>query len=205
MIVIGLTGGIGSGKSTVTSMFEALGAKIVKADDLAKKLMTQKPLKDKIINVFGKASYLQDGSLNKAHLIKEAFVKNRVTELNDIVHPAVKKTLISIIEDAMNENIKLLVYEATLLLDYGRPDYIDYIVVVSAKKKSRVARVAKRDNITVDAVIDRMDKQMSQENMIKMADFVIENESNIESLFHETSRILDTILIDYETNTNRKT
>ena len=91
MISVGITGGIGSGKTTVASIWESLGATVVYADDLAKQLMQTDPdLKRKLSETFGEETYHSDGSLNKPHLIKEAFHKNRVEELNSIVHPAIR-------------------------------------------------------------------------------------------------------------------
>src|SRR5690554_5834190 len=100
MKVVGVTGGIGSGKTTFCGFFKARGIPVINADSLAKSLMVEDlSLKKQIISKFGSQSYKEDGSLNREYLSKKAFSENRVSELNAIVHPAVKSALIKSIKD----------------------------------------------------------------------------------------------------------
>ncbi|MFW6157462.1 MAG: dephospho-CoA kinase, partial [Balneolaceae bacterium] len=141
IVTIGVTGGIGSGKSTVCKTFQRLGAKWINADKLAKDLMTEDPeLKAQIIKEFGTDAYRRNGLLNRAFLAKEAFNKGRVEALNRLVHPKVREAALEAVDKAREEGYEALVYEAALLLDEGRPDFLDYVVLVTADKNERVRR-----------------------------------------------------------------
>jgi len=179
MITVGLTGGIGSGKSTVGSMFEKLGASVIRADDLAKELMIKDAaIIQQIKQTFGDESYFADGSLNKAHLSEQAFQKNRVSELNAIVHKAVYAWFKRQKEEETQKGTNVLIREAALLLDKGRPEDFDKIIVVTASKTNRIKRVMERDKVSEELVLSRMNKQLTQEKMIEYADFVIQNDES---------------------------
>jgi len=183
MITVGITGGIGSGKSTVASIWDSLGAKVVYADDLAKHLMQTDPdLKNKLSETFGMETYNSDGSLNKPHLIKEAFHKNRVEELNSIVHPAIRIEAISCIKRAKKKGYKLFAYEAAILLNEGRPEYLDVVLLVSSKRETRLERVSERDSVDISDVEARMVKQPDFSSLEHLVDYTIENDGTLEEL-----------------------
>lgn len=190
MITVGLTGGIGSGKSTVCQVWESLGAKIIYADDLAKHLMeTDSQLKKAIIKAFGKESYYEDGRLNRKFLAKEAFGKGRVEEFNALIHPRVFDETRKLAEDAEKSGHDIFVKEAALLVKYGRPADLDYIVVVTAEEKKRIERVQERDRVEEESVQQRMEKQQSEEELIKYADFVINNDGTLKELREEAAKL----------------
>ncbi len=192
MIVVGLTGGIGSGKSTVGQIWEKLGAKVVRADDLAKELMTtDSQLINKIKQVLGEESYTVDGKLNKSYLAKEAFEKGRVNELNALVHPAVYTWFEQQKEIESQKGTELLVREAALLLDKGRPDGFDKIVLVKASIDKRIQRVMQRDSISQDEVYSRIQKQISTEQMISLADIIIENDGDLSMLEQKATHVFN--------------
>lgn len=183
MIKVGLTGGIGSGKSTVCRIWEKLGAKVIYADELAKQLMeTDSSLKNKIIKAFGNKSYNKNGRLNREYLANEAFEKGRVEEFNALIHPRVLAETRKLAEDAENEGYDVFVKEAALLVKYGRPTDLDIIVVVTADEKKRIDRVQKRDNVRGDSVQQRIKKQQPEKELLHFADFVINNNGTIEQL-----------------------
>ena len=183
MISVGITGGIGSGKSTVARTWESLGAEVVFADDLAKELMQADPvLRQNLTDTFGEQTFNPDGSLNKPHLIEEAFHKNRVEELNSIVHPAIHKEIQSQIARAEEAGIKLFAYEAAILLNNGRPDYLDVVVLVTSNRKKRLARVSERDSVDERDVAARMAKQPDFSTLTHLADHVIENNGSLDDL-----------------------
>lgn len=183
MKTVGLTGGIGSGKTTVAGIWKHLGAQVLFADDLAKDLMQTDPdLKEQLIAVFGPDTFAPDGSLNKKYLISEAFQKNRVEELNAVVHPAIRKKTEELIRKAEREGTQLFVYEAAILLNEGRPDYVDHVVLVISDRKKRVKRVLKRDNVKEEDVVDRMSKQPDFEHLTHLADDIIENNGTLHEL-----------------------
>jgi len=183
MISVGITGGIGSGKSTVARIWESLGAEVVFADDLAKELMRTDPvLIQKLKDTFGKQTYNPDGSLNKPHLIKEAFQKNRVKELNSIVHPTMRIEIQNLITQADKAGAELFAYEAAILLNNGRPDYLDLVVLVTSDRNSRLARVSERDSVNEEEVAARMGKQPDFATLTHLADYIINNNGTLDEL-----------------------
>lgn len=176
---LGVTGGIGSGKSLFCSYLENLGAFVLDADNLAKEIMTfDESVKAQIIDTFGKESYLSDGNLNKPFLSKEAFSAGRNEELNAIVHPSVYRFTQNIAKKAELEGYPLFVKEAALLLQNGRPDNIDYVVWLDAPEKVRVQRAAYRDNVSEDEIRVRLSKQKSYKEVQDFIDEVIVNDGN---------------------------
>lgn len=195
MISVGLTGGIGSGKTTVAKIWQKMGASLIYADDLAKEMMRKdKGLKKKLINTFGSKTYTPDGELNKPYLIQEAFHKNRVDELNDIVHPSIRRKILQIIQDETKAGTKILVYEAAILLNEGRPNYLDKIVVVLSDRDERISRVVKRDETPEKEIIARMEKQPSFEQMTHLSDIVIKNDGTLEDLEKKAKRVYNTLV-----------
>lgn len=157
-------------------IWERMGARVVYADDLAKELMVADPeVREKVSEAFGPESYLPDGTLNKAHLIREAFEKDRVDELNAIVHPAVYKATEALAAKAEREGAKLFVKEAALLLLQGRPKGLDVVVLVDADEEMRIKRVMERDGVGRKEVTERMRKQGDFSAYRKLADHVIDN------------------------------
>lgn len=187
MISVGITGGIGSGKSTVARIWESLGAEVVFADDLAKELMRTDPvLRQKLTDTFGDQTYNADGSLNKPHLIEEAFQKNRVDELNSIVHPAIRIEIQNLITQAEEAGAKLFAYEAAILLNKGRPEYLDVVVLVTSDRNARLARVSERDSVDEGEVAARMAKQPDFATLTHLADYIINNNGTLDDLREES-------------------
>jgi dephospho-CoA kinase len=180
---IGVTGGIGSGKSTFCRFLKECGAFVIDADTLAKELMITHPeIREKLISTFGEASYLPDGSLNRAFIAAEAFQKGRVEELNAIVHPVLFRESDKMMEEAEKAGVALVVKEAALLLKYGKPSNLDKVIVVTAPKNNRLERVQKRDNATPELILDRMNAQQPESELVALADIVIHNEGNVDEL-----------------------
>lgn len=198
MIRAGVTGGIGTGKSTLCKEWEKLGAKIVYADDLAKKLMVSNPkVRNQLINTFGPETYNSDGSINKPHLIREAFDHNRVEELNAIVHPAVAETFQEICEEAEKQGESMVVEEAALLLNKGRPKGLDVIILVTIPPDKQVKRVVERDNISEEDVLARIHKQPDFDKLATLADYVIENNGTKEEFLLKARQLYKDILREY--------
>lgn len=191
MIIVGITGGIGSGKSTVSTYFEKrYNATVIQADSLAKNLMvSDSELVSKIKQHFGEEAYLSDGSLNKTYLSHQAFVLGKVELLNSIVHPAVYRYFEQQIEKERKKGTKVLIREAALLLQKGRPEGFDSIVLVTANPEIRIQRVMERDHVTEQQVRERMAKQQSDEEMLHYADYVVENNGNQDKLYEKLDLI----------------
>ncbi|MDR9415020.1 MAG: dephospho-CoA kinase [Gracilimonas sp.] len=194
MIKVGITGGIGSGKTTFCKVWEKLGVHVVYADDFAKKLMNEdEGLRNNIVKVFGDESYNKDGSLNRSYLAKEAFGKDRVEELNKIVHPVLKANLKKYALQKEREGNKVFAYEAAILLNEGRADWLDFVVIITANEKQKLSRTAERDNTATREIKDRMNKQPDFEQLYSLADFIIENSGTLQELKLKAEKTLKTI------------
>ncbi len=183
MIKVGVTGGIGSGKTTFCKALEKLGSFVLYADDFAKELMvTDQKLKHEIIEAFGTQSYSEKGELNRSYLAEQAFSKNRVEELNAIVHPILWERVAELMCIKEEEGLLVFVKEAAILLNNGRPTDLDFVVLVKSPREKRIQRVQERDNTTEQLVTDRIDKQPNFDELETLCDFVIDNSGTLEEL-----------------------
>lgn len=190
--VIGLTGGIGSGKTTVLKMFQKKGAAIYVADVEAKKLMTEnEELKKEIIDLLGKSSY-KNNQLNRKFIAKQVFENSeKLKKLNALVHPKVRQDFLSFLKKT---TVDILVYEAAILFESGANTYCDFVVTVTANEEQRIQRVILRDKIDRNSVIRRIKNQISDEEKIKKSDFVIYNnnlldtQKQVEEIIQKISR-----------------
>ena len=173
MLKIGLTGGIGSGKTTVAHIFETLGIPVYYADDAAKRLMnTNEELKSLIIQHFGNESY-QQGELNRKYIASIVFNdKEKLELLNSLTHPIT-------MQDALvwmnKQTTPYVIKEAALLFESGAAEQLDYIIGVYAPQHIRVKRVMDRDKTSIDEVMKRITRQIDEEMKMKLCDFVITN------------------------------
>ncbi|MES2773295.1 MAG: dephospho-CoA kinase [Bacteroidota bacterium] len=174
MLKIGLTGGIGSGKSTVARVFETLGIPVYYADDAAKKLMnTHEGLREKLVAAFGEETYT-GGQLNKPFLSSRVFNNSEQLEkLNAIVHPIVIQDGIDWME---RQTTPYAIKEAAIFFESGSAAGLDKIIGVYAPQSLRIHRVMQRDGISRADVLARMQKQMNEEIKMKLCDFVITND-----------------------------
>lgn len=183
MVTVGVTGGIGSGKSKVCDIWANLGAYVLNADDLAKQVMVANPeVKQQLIDTFGADTFLDDGDLNTKYLANKAFEKGRVNELNAIVHPKMPAATSQKIKEAKAQGYDVFVYEAALLLENLEPGLLDYIVLVLADDEKRIVRVQERDESSPKEIKQRIAKQRDFEKAIDQVDFVIHNNGTLEEL-----------------------
>jgi dephospho-CoA kinase len=185
---IGITGGIGSGKTTVCKIFESLGIPVYYADDRAQVLMTEnKKLVDEIKKLIGDKSYFEDGSLNRQYIASVVFKnKNKLEQLNSLVHPAVAKD--GILWQQSQSVVPYTLKEAALLIESGSFQALDYLITVWAPKETRIQRVIKRDNITRHEVEARIDKQIPEFEKLRLAQFVIINDGK-KSLVQQVQKL----------------
>ena len=190
MKVLGLTGGIGSGKTTVAGFFKELGIPVFIADEEAKELMNKdEEVKAAIIALFGEKVY-RDGLPDRKLIASMVFSdKEKLEQLNGIIHPAVarhfetwKKTV----------NAPYVIYEAAILFEKGGYRKCDFNVLVTAPYDRRIERLLKRDNSTLEEIEARMGHQWSDEKKAKLADFIIENKelSNTRQAVHKLHETL---------------
>lgn len=195
MIRVGITGGIGSGKTTFCRKWEELGAYVLYADNFAKQLMhDNQELRGKIKQTFGEKSYKKNGDLNRQYLAKEAFEKGRVQELNDLVHPVLWKESEKVASQKEKEGIKVFAKEAAILLNNGRPDNLDFVILILADRQKRIERTAARDKVAKTSVEERMAKQPDFENLTHFADFVVLNDGSSNELKKKARQIYEEIV-----------
>jgi dephospho-CoA kinase len=175
---VGVTGGIGSGKSTVCKVFSILGIPIYAADDRAKWLMANDPLlKSKIVSFFGEQSFLPDGKINRSYLAEKVFTDpQNVKKINSLVHPEVGRDFTKWAE---SHTTPYVIKEAALLFETGSADQLDFVIQVSSPIKIRLTRVLMRDPHRTETQINSIiDQQMPDEQKNELADFVIKNTEN---------------------------
>jgi len=195
MVRVGITGGIGSGKSTVCKIWDEMGAFVLYADDLAKKIMTDDPeVKEQIVKHFGDQAYDEKGNLNRPYLADKAFREGMADVLNRIVHPAVYKESAKIAKKAEKKGYPVFVKEAALLLKNGRPENLDYVVIVTGTEEKRIKRVVKRDDVDEKKVSDRIRNQQDFKELIHLADYVIDNNGSLDELHAKAKEIYREIL-----------
>jgi len=175
MKIIGITGGIGSGKTTTCEVFQELGVPVYFADLRARELMTSsQELKEKIIQVFGNQAY-DGGKLNRAYLAQQVFnSKEKLSVLNGLVHPAVANDFENWVEEQKGE--KYVLKEAAILFESGAYQDVDITVLVIAPESMRLERVMARDGSTKEDVLKRMKNQWTQERKLKLADYIVTND-----------------------------
>jgi dephospho-CoA kinase len=177
MIKVGITGGIGSGKTTACKLFEKLGVPVYYADQRAKDIMTDdKGVRSEIVKLFGDNAYLPDGSLDRAYIASIAFKdEHKLIALNEVVHPAVALDSESWNAILANKGFAYSIKEAALLIESGSYKLLDKLIVVSAPEEERIKRVMLRDATDEASVRARIKAQLSEEEKIKIADYVIYN------------------------------
>lgn len=173
MVRVGLTGGIGSGKSTVAKVFETLGIPVYYADDAAKRLMNEDlTLRTAIMDAFGEASYTE-GKLNRKWMAEQVFGNaEKLKSLNSVVHPA---TIRDAEEWLEKQDSPYAIKEAALIFESGA-GYLDFIIGVSAPLSLRIQRTMNRDGITREDVLARMTKQLDENIKMRLCDAVIVND-----------------------------
>jgi len=174
MMNIGLTGGIGSGKTTVAKIFELLGIPVYYADDAAKRIMNEdEELKTAIQEQFGKDAYDNEG-LNRTFLSAKVFTDPAQLEiLNSLVHPA---TIRDAAKWMSQQKTSYTIKEAALIFESGSAEHLDYVIGVYAPTQLRVKRAIERNHLGYEEVTQRMNKQLDENIKMKLCDFVIYND-----------------------------
>lgn len=189
---IGITGGMGSGKSTICDVWRDMGAFVVDSDNLAKEILAHSSdVKADVIRIFGEQAYLENGKLNRAFLAKEAFSEGKLEELMRIVHPAVFKRIAQIDAFAEEEGVEVLIREAAILLNNGRPDGFDQVILVTAPLEDRIQRIIARDGCSREDALSRIQRQKSDEELMPMCDIVIENTGDVHALKARAKELYD--------------
>ena len=188
-MILGITGGIGSGKSLVASILERSGTPVYLADDRAKSLMITDPsIISGVTDLFGEEAYFEDGQLNRAHLSKLAFGNPEILKkLNAVVHPATGKDFVQWVDQKKQEGYLLVAKEAAILFESAAYLACDKVATVYAPQNIRVQRVVARDNTTAKEVHKRIKRQWPEWKKIRKSDFLIINDGR----HHLIPQVLD--------------
>ena len=188
--IIGITGGIGSGKSTVSQFIEELGFPVYDSDFWAKELVNlDENLKSRIIELLGEESYDENGKYNRKFVAEKVFENQELLlQLNQIIHPAVKIHF----ENWVNaQNAEFVFKETALLFELKLNESCYQSILVTADENIRIKRVMNRDGRTYREVKEIIDKQMPEVDKVKLANFVIQNNTDLESLKEFTHQVID--------------
>ena len=173
MKIVGLTGGIGSGKTTVAKLFKELGVPVYNSDLRAKKLMkNSREIRTAVIDLLGKDSYVLE-RLNKKYIADKVFSnKELLQKLNVIVHPAVRNDFLKWVK---SKKTPYVIQEAAILFENSSYSNFDKIILVKAPKKVRLERILERDNGSKEEILARMENQWDDSEKIPLSDYIIEN------------------------------
>ena len=188
---VGLTGGIGSGKTIVSQIFSLLNIPIFNSDKEAKLLMIAPPLKNKIIDLLGYEAYTTKGELNKQYIGQLIFSNSTIlSKINTLVHPEVEKSFCKFVQK--NSNADYIIKEAAILFESGSYKKLDAIVLVYSDKETRIQRVIDRDTLTRNDILKKINTQMSDKKKIELSDYIIKN--NNELIIPQIIKIHKTLL-----------
>jgi dephospho-CoA kinase len=194
MLTVGITGGIGSGKTTVCKIFEVLGVPVYYADERAKFLLKHdNSIINQVKHLLGDGAYI-NGEINRTYISDKVF-KDAVLlkKYNDIIHPAVAHDTMKWTQQHLD--LHYILKEAALLIETGSYKFLEKLIVVSAPIETRIERVMQRDNVSREAVEARIKNQMPEEEKKKLADFVINNNGS-ESLINQVFIIHHTLIAE---------
>ncbi|MBC6763448.1 MULTISPECIES: dephospho-CoA kinase [unclassified Corynebacterium] len=193
MLKVGLTGGMGSGKSTVARRFAELGAVIIDADQIARDVVEPgEPALAELAEAFGEGILFDDGSLNRGELAKRAFVSAEKTELlNSITHPRIEQRT----EEQFNAaGDAIIVFDSPLLIEMGQSEAQDLVVVVHTPVEVRLDRLVESRGVDREDAKQRIAKQISDDKRLQFADVVLENSGTEEDLVRQVDRIWERII-----------
>lgn len=195
---IGLTGGIGSGKTTAAKRFRELGAKVYHADAVSRGALDYGAVcYDRVVNAFGKSILHADGSINRKALGEIVFADEaKRALLNNIIHPYVIQTLFSMAEEDCKANqTAIAVFEVPLLFESGMNEEMDRNIVVLSQQENRIQRVMRRDSLSREQVLARMQAQMPEEEKLLRADYILVNDGSENELIDQVDALYQTLKI----------
>lgn len=192
---VGITGGIGSGKSTACREFEALGVPVFYADIWAKHLLNTDPdLRAGVVQIFGPSAYTPEGEYDRPAVARMAFTHpEKLAALNALVHPAVEQESLKWHRQLAADGLPYTLKEAALMVESGSHRHLDCLIVVTAPEEVRIARVMQRDGLTEAQVQARIRSQLPESRKVALADFVIDNAAS-ESLAPQVRYIHEALL-----------
>ena len=192
MLKVGLTGGLGSGKSTASKFFNSLGAYILDADSTAKNLIEKsEDVKNELIKEFGTDIMDANSNVDKTKLARVAFQdEEHQQRLNYVVHPHIHNAIDKCFNEIHDQNnYKLFIVDAALIYESGYDAHLDYVIVVTAQLKHRMERALNRNTLSRDEILKRIDFQWPEEEKTSLADFVIHNDGTEAELSDQITKL----------------
>ena len=194
MLVIGLTGNIGCGKSSLSDIFISEGINIVDADIIARQIYDDEKMLNKVYEIFGTDIKNSDGSLNRKALGRIVFNDDeKLIQLNKLTHPVIRQKVSDQIDEYKNQNKEIVILDAALLVESDYLNFIDKLLVVTCKENIQIERIKNRDNCSTEDALSRIRSQMSQKEKVKYADYIIDNSGTIEELRDKAFIFMDYI------------
>ena len=189
-MLIGITGGIGAGKSYLTEYFRSRGAVVVDADQIGHRVIEQTSVKQRLLESFGEEIVDQSGKVDRRRLGRKAFTdRDSYERLNQIVQPALSSALRREVEEIGRSGERIIAVEAAVLFEWGDKEAYDVIVVVDADEEERIQRVIRQGRLTRDEIEKRMAFQLPSDAKRSMADYVIHNHGTLTDLEHEAESL----------------
>lgn len=183
MLILGLTGNIGCGKSSLSAIFIEENIDIIDADIIARQIYDDEKLLKKVYETFGDHIKNHDGSLNRKALGKIVFNDDeKLIQLNKLTHPMIRQNVSNQIDEYKNQNKKIVILDAALLVESDYLNFVDKLLVVTCNEDIQIERIKNRDNCSTEEALSRIKSQMSQENKAKYADYIIDNSGTIDEL-----------------------
>lgn len=192
MLILGLTGNIGCGKTSISSIFKKNNIDIIDADIISREIFEDQCLLEKVFEHFGPSVKNDDQTLNRKALGKIVFNdNNKLLELNNLTHPKIKEKILCKIDEIKKKKKKVAVIDAALLVEGGYLEIIDKLLVVTCKQEVQIKRIQHRDNCTIDEAIRKIRSQMPQDEKSRYADYIIDNSGTIDELTKIVLKFID--------------
>lgn len=192
MLILGLTGNIGCGKTSISSIFKKNNIDIIDADIISREIFEDQCLLEKVFEHFGPSVKNDDQTLNRKALGKIVFNdNNKLLELNSLTHPKIKEKILCKIDEIKKKKKKVAVIDAALLVEGGYLEIVDKLLVVTCKQEVQIKRIQNRDNCTIDEAIRKIRSQMPQDEKSRYADYIIDNSGTIDELTKIVLKFID--------------
>ena len=192
MLVLGLTGNIGCGKSSLSNIFKDNNIDVIDADIISRHIFEDKSLLQVVFNTFGDSIKNNDGTLNRKTLGSIVFNDDKqLKKLNSLTHPRIKEKIKEDINKLSSKEI--VVIDGALLIEGKFLDLVDKLIVITCEKGQQISRIINRDRCSMDEAIKKINSQMKQEDKIKYADYIIDNSSSITELQSEANKLINYI------------
>lgn len=200
---VGLTGSMAAGKSTAAKIFADLGCPIVDADKIAHEVLLDSAIKIKLVNAFGKGILDGFGEIDRRNLARTAFSAGMSELLNSITHPAIREKLFSQAKQ-YQLNSAIVILDVPLLIETGLNKECDYVILITADTDERYRRIMQRDGLSKAEAKSRMEAQMPQRQKEEYADFIVENDGNINSLKEKLIAVIDRLTGEFNEEKEQK-